>query len=65
MNIKLKSQSLGGIFNDYILLNKTCGATYQPVDERKFIGHGRDLALLTINGNEGDEVDDNKLFCRS
>jgi broad specificity phosphatase PhoE len=26
--------------------------TYQPVDERKFIGHGRDLAPLTINGME-------------
>lgn len=27
--------------------------TYKPVDERKFIGHGRDLAPLTENGIEG------------
>jgi len=24
--------------------------TYKPIDERKFIGHGRDLAPLTANG---------------
>jgi|GEM_PF-5740943 len=23
--------------------------TYKPIDERKFIGHGRDLAPLTLN----------------
>lgn len=27
--------------------------TYKPVDERKFIGHGRDLAPLTENGIAG------------
>ena len=27
--------------------------TYKPVDVRKFIGHGRDLAPLTKNGIEG------------
>ena len=25
-------------------------STYKPIDERKFIGHGRDLAPLTENG---------------
>lgn len=27
--------------------------TYKPIDERRFIGHGRDLAPLTENGIKG------------
>ncbi len=37
--------------------------TYKPIDERNFIGHGRDLAPLTPNGIKGvkETVKDNRL----
>lgn len=50
MQIYKKLQIKGGELVTTFYLIRHGEATYQPIDERKFIGHGRDLAPLTPKG---------------
>ncbi len=54
---------MGGVVMTTFYLIRHGEPTYKPVDERKFIGHGRDLAPLTESGIKGvkETARDNRL----